>query len=282
MVSAAELRLWERLLKAAAAIALAVLFWAYAGNARAAGLPVATPSTPAKAPAASAVQHASSSVANATKTITGTSEAAAAPATTATPVAAATVPVVRAAGSATKTVEHVARSLPGANQVVDRAVKTAERVETRASGTLPAVNRSTSPPAAAPVANSPRSGVATRSKRIVRAPRPAARQQTRPAKPMTAALPQRVGTTPPAAVAPTRTSPGREAGPARSNHDHSPLPGPTTGPTTGTAPGGAGSALFAAFLLGFLLAVPNAGRWLRSALALGLTPVALDARARPG
>jgi hypothetical protein len=59
-------------------------------------------------------------------------------------------------------------------------------------------------------------------------------------------------------------------------------PGPTNGPAFGSAPSTAGSAILIAFLLGFVLAIPNAGRWLRPALALGLSPVTVSPADDPG
>jgi hypothetical protein len=60
-----------------------------------------------------------------------------------------------------------------------------------------------------------------------------------------------------------------------------PIPGFTSAAASG---GGAGGALmaFAALLLAFLLVIPNAGRWLRSVLALGLSPAYVALSDRPG
>jgi hypothetical protein len=49
-----------------------------------------------------------------------------------------------------------------------------------------------------------------------------------------------------------------------------------------TGPGGLGVLLFSALLLSFLLVTPNAGRWLRSVLALGLSPAYVASGERPG
>lgn len=61
-----------------------------------------------------------------------------------------------------------------------------------------------------------------------------------------------------------------------------PLPGfPTAGLAVGASGGGV-VLLFAALLLTLMLAIPNAGRWLRPALALGLRPAFVSPGDRPG
>jgi hypothetical protein len=60
-----------------------------------------------------------------------------------------------------------------------------------------------------------------------------------------------------------------------------PIPGFSVAAASG---GGAAAALtaFAALLLAFLLVIPNAGRWLRPVLALGLSPAYVALGDRPG
>jgi hypothetical protein len=77
-------------------------------------------------------------------------------------------------------------------------------------------------------------------------------------------------------VAESGSTPGRlPRPPSPDDQSSSPL-----GSAGGT--GGAGGAIFAALLLGFLLVTPNAGRWLRSVLALGLSPAYVAPGERPG
>jgi hypothetical protein len=60
-----------------------------------------------------------------------------------------------------------------------------------------------------------------------------------------------------------------------------PLPGFTPAGTSGSAFGG-GLLAFAILLFSFLLVIPNAVRWLRPALALGLSPAYVAIGDRPG
>jgi hypothetical protein len=64
-------------------------------------------------------------------------------------------------------------------------------------------------------------------------------------------------------------------------NDRLPLPAPLNGLVSGSA-SSTGTALVLAILLAFVLAAPNAGRWLRPALALGLSPVTLSPDDAPG
>ena len=61
-----------------------------------------------------------------------------------------------------------------------------------------------------------------------------------------------------------------------------PVPAPGFGLLGGTSNAGGGLLLFGLVLLGFLLVIPNAVRWLRPALALGLSPAYVAIGDRPG
>lgn len=276
MSSASSSRLRARLVKAAVGTALGLFIWAHAGIARA-GSPVPAPtvppvSTPAAGPVASTAAQTTSAVTGTANAVTGATQAAAAPAVSAT-----TSTVTAAKTTATKTVERVSRSLPKANPVVSGAVETATRVATHAVGSGPASQRSTSSPAAA-----------TSTARIVRAPQRVARRlSASPRKRTNLTRPARfvvpLVATPTPTWTGTRPQPGASHAVNRPGHPPPPLPGPTTGaPSASAASGSSVGGLLAALLFLFILAVPNAGRWLRPALALGLTPVMLDGRARPG
>ena len=81
----------------------------------------------------------------------------------------------------------------------------------------------------------------------------------------------------------TRAGPDKGAG----GGPRSPLPdAPLSGffSAAGASAGGAGGGLiaFALLLSLFLLVIPNAVRWLRTALALGLSPAYLAIGERPG
>jgi hypothetical protein len=263
MGSASSSRLRAGLVKAAVGTALGLFIWAHAGIARA-GSPVTAPTVPpVSTPAVTGTANA----------VTGATQAAAAPAVSAT-----TSTVTAAKGTATKTVEHVSRSLPKANPVVSGAVETATRAVTHAVGSVPAPQRSTSSPAAA-----------TTTVRIVRAPHQSGRRRlsASPRKRTNLTRPAQFVAPLSATPAPTWTGTGPQLGalhaPNRPGHPPPPVPGPTTSaPAAGAASGSSGGGLLAALLLVFILAVPNAGRWLRPALALGLTPVTISPGDRPG
>jgi uncharacterized membrane protein len=65
---------------------------------------------------------------------------------------------------------------------------------------------------------------------------------------------------------------------------NSPLPLPGAGllGASSAAGGGGGGLLFGLLVFAFLLAIPNAVRWLRTALALGLSPAYVAIGDRPG
>jgi hypothetical protein len=149
------------------------------------------------------------------------------------------------------------------------------------------VQRPTAPPAAARIAAPSQPVTEASTQRAARHARPAVRHRTPPHKTAKAStLTEPLTTLLAAAPAPTWRHSVREAGASRTSQqprDHrSPLPGPPTGLSAGSGSASTGGALFLGLLLGFILAFPNVCRWLRRAVALGLTPVMLDARARPG
>ena len=79
-------------------------------------------------------------------------------------------------------------------------------------------------------------------------------------------------------------APARASGGTRSplpDLPRAPFPGAASAGAAGSAPGGSLLA-FAALLFGFLLVIPNAVRWLRPALAHGLSPAYVAIGDRPG
>jgi hypothetical protein len=261
-----------------------------------AGLPTPTPTTPVVAPT-QPTSTVTTTVQSATAPVSSSLPSApVAPATPSVPAPAAPAPVAKAVEQATRaasavtapvtTAARVTRSLPRPTKVVAEAAGTVKQLDSVASanveagaaavartartvgasshGTAPATSRNALPKPAAPVGH-------------VRQPhRPQALLDQR--GPVELLTPAHVSTD---RVQPATTAPRAPAAPDREGPG--PLPGPTQGPASSVAPTAAtGAAVLAALLLGFVLAIPNAGRWLRPALALGLSPVTVLPADRPG
>ena len=279
-------------------------FGAHVGTARADALPLpSAPSAPAapSPPATAATAAASSAGENATAAVAATVETATEASSAATTPVANTLENAAAKTPATTApvVEATSRTLTRATSTVGRAVASGTRLvpnvtgtvagtvtEQRVRATAPEVVRhnSGSAPIRADAHSSPRlvptAAVTAQAPDRARAGAPTAREV--PVSVQTQLVRVTTFSAPPLATFERRPSASGPAPPGPDDDAPAPLPSPTNGTAFGSAPSSGGAGVLIALLLGFVLAIPNAGRWLRPALALGLSPRTVSPVDRPG
>jgi hypothetical protein len=244
---------------------------------------VTTTAAAATSTATTAVPTVASAATSTAGQAVSTATAAAAPVTTtvATTATAATAPITTSANKAVGAVTGHATQTVGA--ITSTAAGTVDAVN-RAPGKAAAQDRATTPDAAPPTQPTPAARTAARppqtAKRVHANHR---RLVARRPKSFQSDLSSTAAFAMPASSGSHAAASTPRAAAAQNRDGNVPLPGPLGGLLSGNSPpAGTGGAVLVALLLGFVLAAPYAGRWLRPALALGLSPVTLSPDDSPG